>query len=196
MRIPRQRRGRRGSRCHQHRNRQRESSEPFALTYFGVYSGPALSAPFKGGTINSSTLNYDDTSPQNLANQLKLDYSLTDNIFVGTVINFLLVPFQGSAFQPYDSGVRIGDKHIIHTEKFNFSEDFRVMAPLRASNVAAGEASLIQTLQLVNYEVTKKLSVGIIGFHQYQAYGLGIPTRNPNNPSDPMDFTLYFAPIQ
>ena len=168
----------------------RNSKSPFELTYWGDYSGPALSAPLKAGSINSTTLNYDDGSPQNLANQLKATYSLSPDIFVGLVGNFLASPFQGAAFVPYDSGVRIGDRHILHTDNFNFAEDLRVMAPIRPSYVAAGERINFRRSSLRTGRSPRRFSIGYIGFYTYQAYG-----ANPRDPTKARkDFNLYVAP--
>lgn len=167
-----------------------------ALSYFGVYAGPALSRPGDGGTINTTTLDYDDTSPQNLYSQFKLDYNLTPNVFIGPVVNFYLIPVPNQDhFQMSDSGLRIGHKQILHTDNLNLMADFRVMAPLRPSYRARDERLDLQSLEVFTYTLPKtKWTLGVVGFHYFQVYGGGAPTRDPLDPKDPRDLNMYFAP--
>jgi hypothetical protein len=170
----------------------------WALSYWAVYSGPAISHPLSGGTINTSSLYYDSTSPQNLYNQFKLDYSLNDDIFVGPVVNFYFNPISGTGQQLFnmsDSGVRIGHRHIIHTDHANLMADLRIMAPLRPSYQANDELIDLQSLQVFTWDVPHtKWTLGVLGFHYYQQYGSGIPIKNPNLPGAARDLTMYVAP--
>jgi hypothetical protein len=173
---------------------QASTPSRLSFSYYGVYQGPALSHPVNGGSIDSSTAEYAD-GEQNLANQFKLDISLSDNVFIGPVLNFQLDPFMGQGFYPLDSGVRIGHRQILHSDELNLMADFRVMAPLKPSYTKNDEVIDLQSLQVFTYKVPKtKLTLGVLGFHQFQAYGSGIPTRNPLDSRDPKDFNLYFAP--
>jgi hypothetical protein len=114
------------------------------------------------------------------------------------VVNFYFNPISGTGqtlFNMSDSGVRIGDKQIYHSEHLNFMADLRVMAPLRPSYRANDEQVDIQSLQVLSWDVPKtKWNLGVLGFHYYQLYGSGVPIKNPMMANAPRDLTMYIAP--
>lgn len=165
-----------------------------SFSYFGIYTGPSLNQPLKSGGVNSNTGLYDPTSLQNMQAQFRLDYSITPNIFAGPIIYTALVPFNSRFFNMYDSGVRIGHKQIIHTDTFNFSEDVRFLVALEDSHRAFDETFQVSTLQLINWQVSKNITLGFIGYHEVFFYGNSVPSFSPTDPNAPLDVELYVAP--
>ena len=94
-----------------------------------------------------------------------------------------------------DSGVRVGRKHLIHTENLDFFVDFRVMAPMQPSHRKNDEVVQLQTLQNLTYTVPKtKWTLGLLMFHEALAYGSARPYHDPKALDAPNDFALYFSP--
>jgi hypothetical protein len=172
-----------------------EAYDRYALTYFGIYTGPPVAHPTRGGTIDTSSLEYDGNQPQNLSNQIKFDFFLSPAIFVGPVLNFQLNPMAGQAFSMLDSGFRVGTNQLFHSGPWTLSGDFRVTFGMRPQYRDQDEILDLQSLQILTYDVPhSKLTLGVMGFHYYQIYGNGIATRDPQDPRDPRDLNLYFAP--
>ncbi len=168
---------------------------PVSFSYFGTYVGPQMIQPLNKGSVNTTTLEYDEESPVYLNNQFKLDINLTSNLFVGPVVNFDMVPVAGKAFRALDSGIRIGHRNLIGRDDLSLMADLRVMVPLKKANRDNDEVVNLQSLQILTYKVPHtKLSLGFLGFHYYQIYGSNVPTRDPSSADDPKDLTLYLAP--
>jgi hypothetical protein len=175
--------------------RSSDSYNRFALSYFGIYTGPPLAHPTRGGTIDTSSLEYDEGQPQNLASQIKLDFFLSPAVFVGPVLSFQLNPVTGQAFTLLDSGFRVGSNQWIHSGPWNLAGDFRLTFGMKPQCLEQNELLDLQSFQMLTYEVPHtKLTLGVMGFHYYQIYGAGIPTRDPQDPRDPRDLNLDFAP--
>jgi hypothetical protein len=165
-----------------------------SFSYFGIYTGPSLNQPVNAGGVNSNTGVFDPTSLQNLQAQFRLDYSITPDIFAGPIIYVTLVPFNSRFFNMYDSGVRIGHKQIIHTDTFNFSEDVRALVALEDSHRFYDEKLQLATLQLINWQVSKEITLGFIGYHQVFIYGNNTPAFSMTDPNAPLDIQMYVAP--
>ncbi len=167
----------------------------YELNYFGIYAGGPLSSPTSKGTVSTSTLDYDEYSPQYLFNQVRYDYYLSEDVIVGAVLNFQLTPSDHQTFMFLDSGLRIGHNRIFQIGNLKLLGDFRVMAPLKPSYRALDEKLDLQSLQVLVYDVPKtKLTIGILGFHYFQVYGSGAPIGDSHDPQAPRDLNLYFAP--
>jgi hypothetical protein len=166
-----------------------------SAAYIGIYAGPAISNPLGQGQIDSNT-GYYDNSPQNLWNQLRLDYMVGDEgWFVGPMATFQIITSQGIQFLGQDSGARIGHKRIIHTDSLNLSADMRFFAPLKASTAIAGEVFSIQGTHNINWDIPKtRISLGLLGIHTYYFMKGNAPLSNPQDPNDPLDLQLYFGP--
>jgi hypothetical protein len=169
----------------------------WGLSYLGIYAGPALTKPFGEGQINTNTAYYDGNAPQNLYNQIKLDYYLDNDggFFIGPVANFEIVTSQGIQFLGQDSGFRIGHKKIIHTDSFNFSADLRFYGALKPSTAAQGEFFSPVFVHNMNWDIPHtKFSVGLLGIQTYYMFKGNSPIQDPLNPNDPVDLQLYFGP--
>jgi hypothetical protein len=173
-----------------------EAGQPskWGLSYFGVYSTPALASFTRSGTINTNTAQYDSSAPQNLFNQFKLDYFLSPTLFVGPIVNFQIITEHGGDLLGQDSGARIGTKQLFHTDTMNYSADLRLYAPWKPSTRKAGELMSAQTVQNFTWDVPKsKFTLGVLQVHQYYQYN-GTALRDPLDSNTMDDVTLYFAP--
>jgi hypothetical protein len=170
------------------------ATPPLTLPYYGIYAWPSLAAPSSRGTINTSTLIYDETSAQTLTNQFKMDVNFDANWFAGAVVNFQIAPFDSTASYMLDSGVRFGNRHVLHDDQWNLSLDLRAMAPLRPQYTSRGEVIQLQSLQTLTYTVPhSKWTFTFYGYHTFQVWDGEHINEDPS--TNPKDFNLYFAEV-
>ena len=168
----------------------------FSLSYWGMYSGPPAVNPLQAGTLSAATgnLQYDPSSPQNLYNQLKLDYHLSQNVFIGPVLNFKYIPVYGKGAHMEDSGVRIGNSQLIHTDHLNLFADARIYAPTDPHTQSNGEIVSFVSLQFLTYEIpATKWTLGLLSFDTYGVYGSNIPVGMGTG-GYPEDAMVYLGP--
>ena len=165
------------------------------FSYFGMYQGPSVANPGGRGSIDTSTLTYEE-GQQNLQSQFKLDYYLSPHLFVGPVLNFQINPIAANSnFFMLDSGIRIGHTRIMHTANVNLLADFRITGPMKPENRRNDEIVDLQSLQVLTYKVPKtKLTLGIVGFHTLQLYGEARPVKSLDDLSAAKDWNLFFGP--
>lgn len=157
------------------------------ITYFGIYQGPSFGTANQSYQINPSTNSIDTGWPQVLENQIKANVNITENVFVGPVLNFYFFPGQTDNSIIQDSGVRVGNKHLIKSGGFNVSADLRFLGPIAPGDVKNNASILYESIENITYAIPKsKWTVGLLGFNKYHSYvdqGLGH-----------LDADLYWAP--
>lgn len=157
---------------------------PYAITYWGMFSGPSLGNPSFYQSDSSSGL-VDHTSPDSLSNQVKLEYKLAPNISAGFVVNWLMQTDTDTPALMRESGVRLADKSIAKFGAFNWSGDLRFLLPTSTRAHNNGVTELLQTSQVVVGDVGK-WTLGLAQFHTLRLF-------NPSGGGKKLD--LYISPF-
>jgi hypothetical protein len=157
------------------------------MSYFGIFVGPSFSTAGQSYQVNPETNELDTSWPQVLENSIKANVNLSENTFVGAILNFYMFPGQTSNSFIQDSGVRIGNKHLIKSGGLNLSADVRFLAPLTPGDQKKNASILYENIFNLTYEIpSAKLTLGLLDFNKLHSYNQQMIGK--------ADAELYIAP--
>ena len=105
------------------------------INYFGIYHGPSLNnltSPYtlsRKGLTNTKSLS-DGTNNMGFDSELTAAYMITKSIGIGPYIQFYAFPVQGYGITMGDVGIKLFNKHFVHTDNLNVYANMILEAPV------------------------------------------------------------------
>jgi hypothetical protein len=165
----------------------------FYINYFGIYHGPAinnLSSPYtlsRKGLKNTKSLS-DGTNNMGFDSELTFAYMLTKDIGIGPYIQFYAFPVQGYGITMGDVGIKLFDKHFIHTSSLNVYANTIVEAPVNYDKQRGVDLKIKMT---PNFRYNFNATRFSVGMWTEQTMYIGASNKIPDNKAFKLNFLPY-----